>query len=120
MVDHQRAISTHTRQLAEGLNRSIPGKISQLRQDLEQPISRIEDTMQYVRNTLDRKDREAILDWASQVPFMKHYNAANRKAMQETGKWLLEDAQFVDWRTSSRSQMLWLLGGAGTGKSTLV
>jgi hypothetical protein len=119
MADCQREIRIHTRQIAEGTIRRIPEKILELRKDLEQPIVRIEDTVFYVRDALNRREKEAILDWASQVPFLKHYKTTKEKAMKGTGTWLLEDDQFVDWRTSSRSQMLWLSGGAGTGKSTL-
>lgn len=119
MADHQREIRIHTRQLADGLNRSIPEKILKLRNNIELPIARIEDTIQYVRNALDDSKKKEILDWASQVPFLKHYKTVNQNAMQGTGGWLFADDRFVDWQMSSRSQILWLLGGAGTGKSTL-
>jgi hypothetical protein len=37
-----------------------------------------------------------------------------------TGTWLFEDSQFANWRhTSSASNVLWLKGGPGVGKSVL-
>ena len=37
-----------------------------------------------------------------------------------TGKWVLRDPQYCDWRNEPGSALLWLQGNPGTGKSTLM
>lgn len=37
----------------------------------------------------------------------------------DTGKWIFETAEYKEWRESSKSELLWLCGGLGTGKTML-
>jgi ankyrin repeat protein/Cdc6-like AAA superfamily ATPase len=42
------------------------------------------------------------------------------EAERLTGDWLLDHANYVDWKTISGPQILWLVGKAGSGKSTIL
>ena len=67
--------------------------------------------------TNEQKD---ILDWASTIPYEKHHEDKKSKILDGTGKWLFRHTHFISWRDWKVSKILWLHGGAGTGKSTLV
>lgn len=76
--------------------------------------------MKTVLSAVDRREQQIILDWASQIPYEKHFREAHKKALEGTGKWLFEHSDFLSWHNCSSSQILWLHGSAGSGKSTLL
>jgi hypothetical protein len=98
-----------------------------IRDDLEQlkqPLSRIEQSFEGIAQAINRSEQEKVLDWASSLPYEKYFAIVENKAgkhseLTTTGSWLFEDNGFKHWQNSSSSQILWLRGGAGTGKSTL-
>ena len=58
--------------------------------------------------------------WLSGVDPSLNYNRALRKRHQSTGKWLIEDAIFRDWKQSTGSdRIIWLYGIPGCGKTIL-
>ena len=40
--------------------------------------------------------------------------------LQDTGKWIFQKQQYLDWRRHSTSSLLWIRGKPGSGKSTLL
>lgn len=89
-------------------------------EELKRPVIRVERSMQVAVNAIDRHEQERILDWASQIPYKKHFKEAHKKALKNTGQWLFQHSDFFDWKNCSSSQILQLHGGAGAGKSTLL
>ena len=55
-------------------------------------------------------ERKEIIEWLSTVPHRTHHNAAGKDFLPGTGVWLLKKDEFVDWRKSSASSILWLRG----------
>lgn len=68
----------------------------------------------------DEEDRLKILSWLSTIPYMQHHKRTYSEVLTGTGAWFLEDAQYISWRESDRSAMLWLHGIPGSGKSKLM
>ena len=88
--------------------------------EIQNPLSRIEYTLRTNTDVQDDKEREDILNWVSDVPFGKHHNEARTKVLKGTGLWLLQNPVFEEWEGSSASQMMWLHGMPGCGKTCLV
>ena len=57
-----------------------------------------------------KEERLEILLWLSNIPCKKHHHSLSEGLLEGTGSWLLEKSQFVDWRNSSVSSVLWLHG----------
>ncbi|KAL7274140.1 hypothetical protein RUND412_002974 [Rhizina undulata] len=64
-------------------------------------------------------ERFEILEWLSKVPFENHHLFIRPFRQAGTGEWLLEKKEFIDWKDSSSSSILWLRGIAGAGKTVL-
>ena len=55
-------------------------------------------------------ERLEILQWLSTVQYKKHHQSVSRGLLKGTGSWLLKKSQYVQWRNSSVSSVLWLHG----------
>ncbi|KAE9371255.1 hypothetical protein N431DRAFT_376754 [Stipitochalara longipes BDJ] len=64
------------------------------------------------------KERELIIRWLSTTDPSVNFDASCRKCQPETGQWLINRAEFKDWRASPNS-FLWLYGIPGCGKTIL-
>nr|XP_036576344.1 ankyrin repeat protein [Colletotrichum truncatum]KAF6783069.1 ankyrin repeat protein [Colletotrichum truncatum] len=60
-----------------------------------------------------------ILNWISKEPYEQHHKLTRSEVLNGTGKWLLEDPTFLQWKNESVSSVLWLHGIPGSGKSKL-
>ncbi|KAL7270204.1 hypothetical protein RUND412_007099, partial [Rhizina undulata] len=65
-------------------------------------------------------ERSKILEWLSRVPFENHHFFIRPFRQDATGKWLLQKRDFISWKDSSSSSILWLHGIAGAGKTVLM
>ena len=86
----------------------------------EEPIRRNEQSSKAAADILEDINRDRILDWTAQIPYHRHYKQGVKKALEGTGNWLLSLPDFIRWKQSSSSEMLWLHGMPGSGKSTLM
>lgn len=66
------------------------------------------------------KERNDILKWCSPHPYMQHHKLAKQDVLPGTGQWLLSDPVFNNWKEDSASNILWLHGKPGAGKTKLV
>ena len=57
-----------------------------------------------------KEERLKILSWLSNVQYKKHHQSLSGSLLGGTGSWLLGKSQFVEWRNSSVSSVLWLHG----------
>jgi hypothetical protein len=62
--------------------------------------------------------RVEIAQWLSPPDPFSNHNAAVDNRRPDTGRWLLDSAELVEWRESEDS-LLWLHGFAGCGKTIL-
>ena len=54
--------------------------------------------------------RTEILEWLSQTKYQAHHRVVSEQRLEGTGHWLLAKDEFVQWRASAESCLLWLHG----------
>ncbi|KAL9607381.1 MAG: hypothetical protein Q9167_007699, partial [Letrouitia subvulpina] len=86
----------------------------------QQPILRIADHIADVHDELEKERRRNILCWMSMVPSREHHKSAWATVMAGSGKWLQQTKEYIDWKRSSSSSILWIHGIPGCGKSKLI
>lgn len=75
--------------------------------------------LESVFTLLETARKAAILAWISAIAYRDVHNNRDRKAMEGTGKWLVQHPEYIRWRLSKRTAVLWLHGMIGSGKSCL-
>jgi ankyrin repeat protein len=63
--------------------------------------------------------RQRILDRLPSVSFLTVQEDRLDECIKGTGEWLLQDQVFISWKTNSASELLWVHGKHGCGKSHL-
>lgn len=101
------------------LTSSLIEQLLEISTELKSPVKRLEVINQNLADFIESQERERILDWLSEIPYQKHFTQVYKKVIRNTGKWLFESQDFLDWQNSSTSQVLWLHGIMGSGKSCL-
>ena len=66
---------------------------------------------------LDERN-ERILQWLAAPDPSSNHNKACQTKQRETGRWLIESANYINW-TTQQSSFLWLHGIPGCGKTVL-
>ncbi|MCJ1397809.1 hypothetical protein MMC11_001005 [Xylographa trunciseda] len=94
--------------------------LKQLIEGLREPILRIDYQVAALHGDLNQSERLKILNYLSDIPYEANHNAACEGRTKGTGGWLLRHKQFTRWRTSSSSNILWLYGIPGAGKTKLI
>ncbi len=89
---------------------------------LRQLNLQIQDTVADITASLDAANLDSlsqqIVTWLAAPDPSSNYNSAREKHYSDTGKWLLEDSSYLEWKTYPAS-LLWLHGKAGCGKTVL-
>ena len=93
--------------------------VRSLLQDFEKPISRLVDQATVYAKTLQEHRYHDILCWLSPVPFRRHHERHSESRIYGSGEWLLNNPQYLSWRSSSNSLILLLHGIIGSGKTSL-
>lgn len=115
MARQKQSIESYTQQISNQTNQQQYSEILRIKDqltDLQKPVVRIEQTLESKSAAIDRAENQCILDWASEIPYQKHFKTAP--------EWLFQDSEFFAWQNCSRSQMLWLHGNTGSVKSILM
>ena len=86
----------------------------------EQPILRAAAQVSDIHASLAKKERRKILAWLSSVQYREHHKTSYNAVMPGSGAWLQKKPEFVDWKSSSASSILWIHGIPGSGKSKLM
>ncbi|KAL8958324.1 MAG: hypothetical protein Q9193_004597 [Seirophora villosa] len=87
---------------------------------LEQPILRAGRQLSDLHVELPKKKRTRILSWLSKVRYREHHKTSFSAVMSGSCSWLRQKAEYVDWKASSISSILWIHGIPGSGKSKLL
>ncbi|GLA47313.1 hypothetical protein AnigIFM63604_001510 [Aspergillus niger] len=114
-VLHTILIATST---ADQVN-DMKTKLEKALLDLDKPLIRVEDQVSDLHRALKGNERGQILRWISPVPAQEHYREASASLMPGSGEWLFRHPEFQAWRDSSSSEVLWLHGIPGCGKSKI-
>ncbi|KAL8769068.1 MAG: hypothetical protein Q9209_004854 [Squamulea sp. 1 TL-2023] len=89
-------------------------------ESFEQSILRTAVQISDVDAGLKQTERREILSWLSNVKYREHHNNSYAPVMPGSGTWLQRKLEFIDWKTSSSSSILWVHGIPGSGKSKLM
>jgi len=86
-------------------------------QSVQETTSRIFDV---VHGGQLREARKDILDWVSTASFNQKHQSLQETRTENTGNWILEDEDYLEWRDStSDANVLCCHGIKGSGKTTL-
>ncbi len=95
----------------EGVHADERGrKLKKLLTDLQNPILRVDSKVDKLCQNLDVEARPEILRWISTIPYKENHLTARQEWTKGTGEWLLNHEQYLKWRSSSSSSILWLHG----------
>ena len=63
----------------------------------------------------------ACTGWKASPPEidLNYLREENNLPLADTGRWIFEEAEYKEWRESLGSELLWLCGAPGTGKTML-
>ncbi|KAI4199301.1 MAG: hypothetical protein LQ350_004683 [Teloschistes chrysophthalmus] len=86
----------------------------------EQPILRTSVQISDIHANLEKDTRRQILSWLSTVRYREHHRSSFSAVMPGSGRWLQRKQEFIDWKSSSSSSILWIHGIPGSGKSKLM
>ncbi|OJJ72655.1 hypothetical protein ASPBRDRAFT_548678 [Aspergillus brasiliensis CBS 101740] len=87
--------------------------------DLGKPLTRVVDQVSDLHRALEDNERGQILHWISPIPAQEHFREASAQLMPGSGEWLFRHSEFQAWRDSSSSEVLWIHGIPGCGKSKI-
>ena len=103
--------------------------------EIDGPLNRMNNHLKHIQDNLDGKfqfspsllqlipkasKRTKIMCWISPEPYLQYHEQTKKDVLLDSGKWLLSDPIFVEWKKESVSSILWLHGIPGSGKSKLV
>ncbi|TGO25124.1 hypothetical protein BPAE_0087g00310 [Botrytis paeoniae] len=88
-------------------------------QQFEEPIVRSATILQDYQDSLAHQERETLLRWLSTIPYRKHHKLKRSERLEGSCEWLLNSTDYIQWKNSSASSILWLNGIAGCGKIVL-
>lgn len=104
--------------LRQAQNQQTTGMMKLL-QDLQAPIIRIGKDICRIQGLDEEAERVKIMKSISTIPYPSHHKTFASGRVSGSGKWLLQNKDFLDWRGSSSSTILWLHGMPGCGKTKL-
>lgn len=85
-------------------------KYERLRRSLEDRLVRIDKSVGGLWVECKLQERCDILKWISEIPYETDHDTASKDRVNGTCEWLLKTPQYLDWRDSSESKLLWLHG----------
>ena len=72
----------------------------------------------HINQFYTKEESKEIIRWLDPPSPAFSHRDASAKHRHATGTWLLDNAEFLEWK-SAPSSVLWIEGGAGTGKTIL-
>ncbi|KAI4089866.1 MAG: hypothetical protein LQ344_005125 [Seirophora lacunosa] len=81
-------------------------------------VREIQSDTKYIKQSVTNDEVKAIMDWISNLNFLKQQAGFVSQAREGTGKWFLDRTEFQTW-ASSHEAMLWCPGIVGAGKTFL-
>ncbi|MCJ1352386.1 MAG: hypothetical protein MMC33_002370, partial [Icmadophila ericetorum] len=95
-------------------------RLEALLRQLDNPINRSATQLSDLHDSFKKSERLELFQWLSTIPHITHHKTTGNDWMASSGQWLLRNKEFIIWRKSSVSSVLWLHGIPGSGKTKLV
>ncbi|KAJ5105004.1 hypothetical protein NUU61_002351 [Penicillium alfredii] len=86
---------------------------------LQAPMARVDAGVSHLLNRVNEGERIKLLEWISDIPFGQHHDRIREKRTSGTGEWLVEHEVFNSWKDKESSDLFWLQGNSGSGKTYL-
>jgi len=64
----------------------------------------------YRTHSLPGEERTRIFRWMSEIEYRSHHDDLSKDLLDQSGQWLLESREFIQWGQSSVSSVFWLHG----------
>ncbi|OJJ38175.1 hypothetical protein ASPWEDRAFT_312432 [Aspergillus wentii DTO 134E9] len=84
-------------------------------ENLQGLITQVDD----IWSTLQKQETNEILQWLSKIPYQDHHKTACEGRTAGTGEWIFENESYSLWQRSCQSEIFWLHGIPGAGKTKL-
>ena len=91
--------------------------LERLIQSLDGPLVRLTWPLETLQNHMQIEEQRSILRWLSTIRYREHHKHAYSDVIPSTGSWLFLKDEYINWRHSSSSSILWLHGFPGVGKA---
>ena len=110
---------------SNGLDREeIKRRLTAMQKELTDPLYSIDDKVSSLYEQMERTEVTRVLDWlspASQETSRKEYHKRlSSYRFAGSGRWLLEDSEYLQWQQSATSSVCCLSVMEGTGKTMLL
>jgi hypothetical protein len=104
---------------ADALIQQDVERVKAILSSLENPILRTDENITHLMEIVNEEERLKILHWFSEIPHGLHHDTVRDQRTKETCGWLLKRNEYLQWRASSSSTILWLHGtGTPVASST--
>jgi hypothetical protein len=77
---------------------------------LEGPMENVNAQLEGIVNRLERMQISELLGWISNIPYIQHHETARKGRLEDSGIWLFDQSDYMSWRMSQSSALLWLHG----------
>lgn len=77
---------------------------------LEKPLLRIDDRVNSLLESVSTEERQRILNWISGIGHGWNHDEVKDRRTEGTCGWLLKHMNYLEWRQTSSSVILWLHG----------
>ena len=114
------ALASDTGSAFRSQNAMLNDQFSRISNMWKAPLSRLRRKLEEEEEEREKANIQRIRDWLSVAEPENNFSDAKSKRHLTLGDWLLENAAFLQWKTSQKSEIFWLYGFAGTGKTGLV
>ncbi|KAH6620888.1 hypothetical protein B0J18DRAFT_369374, partial [Chaetomium sp. MPI-SDFR-AT-0129] len=94
--------------------------IFQVLSELEKPLVRSSVEISTLYRQFTIQERRRLLSWLSPIRSSLHHRSEGEGYLPGSGSWLFKKAEFVRWRESPSSAILWIHGIPGCGKTKLI
>ena len=95
-------------------------KLFAILEELDGPFRYVEALMEQTSEIIRDVEIERALDWISTIPHSRYHTEIHSNVLKGTGQWLLQSSELLTWYESSSSEIMWLHGIPGSGKSRLL
>ncbi|KAK7947066.1 uncharacterized protein PG986_011387 [Apiospora aurea] len=114
-----RALSLHSQKEQTTMSK-LQGQTLQMIKGADQRRSLFEKQSGVKETAKEREElRKDILDWIPHISFGHIQDDKHSNSLPATGRWLFDHDSFRTWKDGGPSNLLWITGKAGSGKSHL-
>jgi NAD-specific glutamate dehydrogenase len=116
VVEIARLIDVENLRVLNGDIKSMPSELKNMRNALDQlssPMQNANDQLEGIVNRLERMQISDLLGWISNMPYTQHHETVRSGRLENSGLWLFDQSEYIDWRKSQSSSLLWLHGMRG-------